>query len=103
MKTQVKVQARFSVMRNVLGGNNLILNGNENMHRSGAKIYYRGGGWWAVGGYHYAGADVDQTIEHIEREKESGLSIWWHSHVNMCCGLTDQDEVQAVEKFAFNF
>ena len=83
MRTQVKVQASFRVMRDVLRHRPLILDGSENMHRSGAKIYYRGGGWWLVSGYHYAGADVDQTIENIEWMKENGLSIWWHSHVGM--------------------
>jgi len=100
MKAQVKVQASFKVMRDVLGHRPLILDGSENMHSSGAKIYYRGGGWWAVSGYHYAGADMDQTVADINSKK--AVSLWWHSHVNMHCGLIDQDEVQAVEKFVLD-
>lgn len=30
----------------------------ENLTRSGAKLYVRGGGWYRISGYHYAGEDV---------------------------------------------
>jgi hypothetical protein len=87
MGTQIKVRASFDVMKNVLAGD-LILDGSENMHDSGAKIYYRGGGWWAVGGYHFAGLDVDETVGYIILNKELEILTTtnapggrWHSHV----------------------
>ena len=27
-----------------------------------AKVYYLGGGWWRVSGYHYAGKDHDDSV-----------------------------------------
>ena len=30
--------------------------------RAGAKMTYRGGGWYVISGYHYAGKDVDIAL-----------------------------------------
>lgn len=44
----------------------------ENLTRSGAKLYVRGGGWYRISGYHYAGEDV---VNDLLRAKDVGQHV----------------------------
>jgi hypothetical protein len=41
--------------------------GDSNLLITGAKAYYRGGGWWAISGYSWDGKDVDDVIDILNR------------------------------------
>lgn len=34
-----------------------------------AKVYYRGGGWWIISGYHWNGKDTDESLALVIGEK----------------------------------
>ena len=44
----------------------------ENLTRSGAKLYVRGGGWYRISGYHYAGEDV---VNDLLRARDVGQHV----------------------------
>ena len=44
----------------------LVLSGEALLARSYAKIYYRGGGWYAVSGYASDGSDTMKTVNAIK-------------------------------------
>ena len=38
----------------------------ENLLFSGAKAYYRGGGWWRISGYAQDGFDVERVLRALK-------------------------------------
>tara|TARA_R110002020_G_scaffold39950_1_gene118159 strand:+ start:756 stop:1097 length:342 start_codon:yes stop_codon:yes gene_type:complete len=68
---QLFIQTTFAVINAVLGNNHFFTNGDENLHPpTGAKLYYRGGGWWLISGYHCNGKDTDNLHTHIRTEQD---------------------------------
>lgn len=43
--------------------------GEANLVFTGAKAYYRGGGWWAISGYSSSGEDVDKVLDKLGVDK----------------------------------
>lgn len=59
----VRIRAKRKVAEFTLYRDETInMDGSENLTKTGAKIYYRGGGWWLVSGYDWDGTDVDQAL-----------------------------------------
>jgi hypothetical protein len=47
-----------------------ILSGDAVLAFTYAKIYYLGGGWYAISGYHHSGEDVHDVIKKLKEFKD---------------------------------
>lgn len=61
---QVKIQASLESIRKASPKAQTVKHEGFSTH-SYAKVYYLGGGWWIVSGYHYAGKDTDESLAQI--------------------------------------
>tara|TARA_R110002020_G_scaffold261264_1_gene475590 strand:- start:85 stop:333 length:249 start_codon:yes stop_codon:yes gene_type:complete len=67
----VRIRAKRSVAEAVLYDEYepIRMDGSENLTKTGAKIYYRGGGWWLVSGYDWDGVDVDHALFYMRLKR----------------------------------
>jgi len=43
-----------------------LMSGNAQLTKTYAKVYYRGGGWYAISGYSHDGRDVHEMVDLIK-------------------------------------
>ena len=68
----VLLQVKTEHMRNTFAEHSTpIVKNQEILLVTGAKGYHKGGGWWLIAGYHYAGKDVE-TITDMLKEWING-------------------------------
>lgn len=60
----IKVQAKTEDVKKVLRTEDYrdIYDGNEILTITGAKAYWRGGGWWVFSGYAWDGRDTKELL-----------------------------------------
>ena len=69
----IRIQATMAIMLMVMltddPNKSNVLSGNAILAYTYAKIYYLGGGWWAVSGYAADGADTHKVIKAVQKLK----------------------------------
>ena len=72
MGTQVKVRLKASEASTLLHDVDVISfdeNSPNLINKTGAKLYYRGNGWWRISGYVQDGHDTNKSLELVKAIK----------------------------------
>ena len=68
---QITIKANKTDAKRVLCDPEAVITKNqEYLTITGAKLYYRGGGWWRLSGYNWDGSDIFKLLANLWRKCE---------------------------------
>lgn len=74
------------------GGNIQPIKNREFMTDTGAKVYYLGGGWWKLYGYHYAEQDTRRSMDAICKSEAEEFRLKREKQLNAAYAQVDKLE-----------